>query len=699
MKIIFESLHKYILPSIQVRGRGLGLLLGLLALTSCNDFLEREPISFKSEEAYFHTAEDFKLSVNDLYQYLPMNADIWGGLYSEDCTSDNQCSTSYSALFLDNGDYKTQAQRNDYWNTKDHKLMANSNPVWNFDRLRAINYSLNKIEEALPEADNQELARHYLGEAYFFRGWEYYRLLRKYGDVPLITTILSDDEDLLTAKSKRYPRNEIARFIITDLKKATDLLQELAPESGRICKDAAYALLSRVALYEGSWEKYHAGTCFVPGNSKWPGASSWPDFSFPSGSAEAEVNYFLEEAIAAAEHVAEHRALNADYQAMFNNYTSEFPANDEVILARYYMKGVIAHSCSAFLKNGGGCGATRALVNTFLMSNGLPIYVGGSGYQGDAKDTYTEFQNRDSRLTGSVRAAGRYLVALKDDNGQPILDKYGQQAYDTIFYNKPYIYNSGNEKSTTGYDICKWLVGNYSFDRYTSSDPGGEQRTQYNCTTAVPIFRAAECYLNYLEAYYMRYGNLGGNCDKYWKALRQRAGVDDNYTKTINNTQLDKENDLAVWSRGQEVDKTLYNIRRERRCEFIAEGLRLDDLKRWRALDMMRNYQPEGFRFWNAGNLNKALYTKAKEYSPDVISQSGVSEYLRPLQVSASSAAYQGYNFPKQHYLDPVPVGEFLLCISPDGVTPTAIGMSMLYQNPGWPTQADGPADYSYDCD
>lgn len=648
-------------------------------MCSCNDFLEREPLSFKSEEAYFHTAEDFKLSVNDLYKFLPQNNSIWGGTYTEDCKSDNQCGSGYYAIFLNNGDYKTQAQ-------------SNYNNIWNFDRLRAINFSLNKIEAALAEADDQAMARHYLGEAYFFRAWEYFRLLRSYGDLPLITQVMDDDEAALTAANKRYPRNIIARFIIDDLKKSIDLLQEEAPESGRICKDAAYALLSRVALYEGSWERYHAGTCFVPGNEKWPGKTTWPGFTFEAGSAEAEVNYFLEEAIAAADHVASKRPLDADYQGMFNNYTTVFPANDEVILARYYQKGVLSHSCSAFLKNGGGCGATRALVNSFLMQNGLPIYASGSGYQGDGKDTYTEFQGRDKRLTGSVRAAGRYIETHYDA-------ETNRNVNDTLFYNKPFIYNSGNEKSTTGYDICKWLVGNYSIDHYTGRDPGGEQRTQYNCTTAVPLLRAAECYLNYLEAYYMRYGNLGGHCDGYWKALRERAGVSDDYENTIAHTDLEKENDLAVWSRGQAIDKTLYNIRRERRCEFIAEGMRFDDLKRWRALDMMVGYQPEGFKLW--GTKNEELYAsnKTKELSPDVVSQSGISPYVHPLQVSASSAAYNGYTFPKPHYLEPIPISEFMLCISPEGVTDTPLGKSMLYQNPGWPTEADGPAEYEFDCE
>ena len=64
---------------------------------------------------------------------------------------------------------------------------------------------------------------------------------------------------------------------------------------------------------------------------------------------------------------------------------------------------------------------------------------------------------------------------------------------------------------------------------------------------------------------------------KYWRALRKRAGVSENFQKTIDATDLSKENDLAVWSGSQMIDKTLYNIRRERRCEFIAEGMRKDD--------------------------------------------------------------------------------------------------------------------------
>ena len=626
----------------------------LMGMTSCDSFLEREPLDFGNEETYFKTADDLKIFVNDIYSILPKNVQLWGGLYSEDITSDNQCAVGAQSLF-----YKG-----------DKKTVAVGNSQWNFSNLRTINYYINKTESKIADGTingEDAMVKHYLGEGYFFRAWDYFRLLRNFGDVPIVKEMVPDNQAVLTEKSKRAPRNEVARFILEDLDKAAGMLQQNAPESGRITRDAALALKSRVALYEGTWEKYHAGTCFVPGNAKWPGNSTWPNYQFPSGSAENEVNFFLEEAIKAAQIVADARSLDADYAGMFTNGDA-FADNDEVILARYYKKGVIVHSCSAYLKGGGGCNLTRAAVNTYLMANGLPIYAENSGYQGD-RTSWHEVQGRDNRLAQTIRPAG-FIKETK------MVD--GKNVNDTIYYYKPNIgLSNAWEKATTGYELEKWV----------SKDEA--QRKQDQCTTAVPLLRAAECYLDYIEAYYERYGNLGGNCDRYWKALRQRAGVDADYNKSIAATDLEQENDLAVWSRGQKVDNTLYSIRRERRSELMAEGLRLNDLKRWRTLDNMIDYQPEGINFWEEV-FN--MYS-AKERDENMVSQKSVSTYVRPLQINATSAAYSGYTFPKQHYLEPIPISEFLLTGAGDA------SKSPLYQNPGWPRDADGTADYSYNCD
>ncbi|MBR3858783.1 MAG: RagB/SusD family nutrient uptake outer membrane protein [Bacteroidaceae bacterium] len=630
------------------------IILSAIALLSqsCNDFLEREPIDFGNEHTFFQNAEELKYFVNDLYDILPTNNALWGGLYTEDIVSDNQCASYAQNLF-----YKG-----------DKKTVQVGQSGWNFANIRSLNFFINKVEGKIKEgtfSEGDALVNHYLGEAYFLRAYDYFRLLRSYGDVPVFTEVLPDDQAVLSAKSQRTPRNEVARFILGDLDRAVSLLLAEEPETGRISRDAAHALKSRVALYEATWERYHAGTCFVPGNTKWPGAAVCPDFTFKAGSAEDEVNYFLDQAIAASKAVCDARPLLCDdYQVMFCS-TDTLSQIDEVILARYYQKGILAHSCSAFLRSGGGCNLTRAAVNTFLMTNGLPIYAGQSGYRGDSI-SYYEFMDRDPRLTGSVRPAGRLINTSFVD---------GEYVNDTIYYYRPYIYNSGREKSTTGYELCKWL----------SSEE--HQQIQYDCTTAVPILRVGECYLNYIEAYYERYGTIDDQAVQYWKALRRRAGVSEDIEKTIAATDVNLENDLGIYSHGQTVSPTLYSIRRERRCELIAEGLRLDDLKRWRSLDNMVQYQPEGINLWDK---MYEMYGKA-QIDENLISQAHVSKYIRPLQISSTSVAYDGYTFPKPHYLEPIPISEFLLVES--------VSTGKLYQNPGWPDKVDGTADYDYDCD
>lgn len=629
---------------------GAFLLAGSVA--SCN-FLDREPMDFGDENAYYKTVDDLELAVNDFYEVLPKMEYLWGGPYEDDNTSDNQCGNWPNNLFYE-GEKKTVQQ---------------ANSEWKFVHLRGINFFINKTKAQLDAGaitGTTEFINHYWGEGYFFRAYEHFRLLRNFGDAPILDQMLPDDEATLAQASKRRPRNEVARFIIEDLKRAEELMMENAPAEGRLSKDAARLLRARVALYEATWEKYHANTAFVPGNPKWVGASTYPDFQFEAGSAEAEINYFLDEAIEASDLVASHRSLDDDYISMFNSLTP-FSSNDEVILARYYQMGVLSHSASNYLgRTGGGTGFTRALVNSFLMKNGLPIYADGRNYGGD---TYMldEMKDRDERLTSSVKIAGSDI--------ETVLGPDGTLVNDTIYYYRPQLTLSGNEGSPTGYELKKWV----------SYEAG--QQEQGQGTSATPIFRAAEAYLIYLEAYYERNGNLGGNCDRYWTELRRRAGVDTDYNKTIAATDLSKENDLAVCSKGIEVDKTLYNIRRERRCELLGEGMRLDDLKRWRALDKMRDYQVEGMNLWE--EMYKMYDNGALN---GVVSPSGVSNYIRPLQKSSTSVAYNGYNFPKPHYLEPIPISEFLLTV--DGS-----GSSTLYQNPGWPTKSDGIADYSYDCD
>ena len=201
-----------------------------------------------------------------------------------------------------------------------------------------------------------------------------------------------------------------------------------------------------------------------------------------------------------------------------------------------------------------------------------------------------------------------------------------------------------------------------------------------NSPLAYMIFRASEAYLNYMEADYMKNKNLDDYSKKYWRALRKRAGVSENFPKTIDATDLSKENDLAVWSGSQMIDKTLYNIRRERRCEFIAEGMRKDDLLRWRSLDKMKNYQTEGF---NWQEYQKEPYYVKQLAAGLVVSN---SKYLRPHFANELIITNNGYNFEEANYLTPISYDVFRLSTPEKGGD---ISTSVVYQNPGWPVGAN----------
>ena len=93
----------------------------------------------------------------------------------------------------------------------------------------------------------------------------------------------------------------------------------------------------------------------------------------------------------------------------------------------------------------------------------------------------------------------------------------------------------------------------------------------------------------------------------YWGDLRERAGLPRDYTVTVNNTDLSKELDWAIYSAGKLVSPLLYNIRRERRCELLAEGLRMLDLKRWRALDQVKQFVIQGVNLWESDLKDKYM--------------------------------------------------------------------------------------------
>lgn len=204
-----------------------------------------------------------------------------------------------------------------------------------------------------------------------------------------------------------------------------------------------------------------------------------------------------------------------------------------------------------------------------------------------------------------------------------------------------------------------------------------------------------------MEAEYMLTGNINsGKILEYWRAVRTAAGFTGTAVDpqvTIAATVMENEKlDWGAYTAGSLLtDVTLYNIRRERRCELMGEALRWMDLIRWRALDQMVDepYHVEGFHLWNTPmeDWYDASDLVSDGSSSANVSAESLSEYYRPYEknMTSNNSYRNGYVWHMAHYLQPLPIEEFQLTSSDY----STIELSPLYQNPYWPTTAGMPAE------
>lgn len=650
----------------------LSLIIGIaINFVACNDFLDQEPMSAITSDQYLTEESQLASYANGLYtDILPSHGNWSYGIFGNDQDTDNQASMDYDNKYIP-GEWKVQQTGGD----------------WYFKNIYSCNYFLDYV---LPRNEKDEITgsknhiNHYIGEIYFLRAYEYFKRYQEFGDFPIVTKALPDEMEVLVEASKRMPRNEVARFIISDLDKAAELMTtSIDNRRTRISKDVALLLKSRVALFEGTWLKYFKGTAFVPNGDNWPGKSKEynSNYNYPSGSIDNEIEFFLSESMKTSELIAD-KAINSlttntgevqqspsdpinPFMDMFGSV--DLSSYEEVLLWRQYSKGLgIVHNVPVAVQFGGqGVGATRGLVDGFIMANGLPIYANNSNYKGD--DNIANVRDgRDSRLNIFLKEPGQKNILFESAEGDHVVP----------IEPKPAILQASEAKGySTGYALRKG--GSF----YQNQHGNGEGYT------AAIAFRSAEALLNYIEASYEKNGTIDSKAQTYWKALRERSQVDTDFNKTIATTIMIEEakNDWGAYSAGNLINPTLFNIRRERRSELMAEGLRHMDLKRWRAMDQMIQtpYHIEGIKIW--GEM-KDWYGSDLVYGTENanVSSPDRSMYLRPYEKVEKSLVYNGYKWAMAHYLQPIAVQHFLIT-SEDK---QAIDTSPIYQNPYWGTSA-----------
>lgn len=580
--------------------------LVLSALTGCmKDILEQKPATAISDSEYWKTENDLKLYANGFYSTLP-NYTNWGsmGIYSLDADgSDNMIYNSYNSAL--NGETIIPGSAGGYGSYSD------------WSALRNVNYLLANYTKVKAPFDN---VKKYVGEALFFRVYFYYGKLKTFGALPWISKPLE-----LTSPevyNERLPRNVIVDSLLSNLDQAISYLPTKGQAgASRINKEVAMLFQARIALYEGTWEKYHKGTDF--------------------GVAGSEGKVYLEKAATVSKNLLDNPGGYAlatfapnsnDYWKLFNQV--DYSTNPEILLWRAFNISLnLGHRWHRYSNTGAGRGLTKDLVDAYLCTDGSPIGVSNL-YKGDAtlKDVVT---NRDPRLRQTL-----YV----NDNEHIVTNNRPAGAAPALF-EYPTFEAANENKSITGYQV------------YKGHNPDYNQQQDLG-TTGQIIFRFAEAHLIYAEARAELGVLTDADLDLTINKLRSRVGMP---TMKVNGIVNDPNKEFPGLS------PLLNEIRRERRVELAAEGYRADDLFRWAAMDeKFVGWKPKGAKRaqWEGAAIPEPVAKAALSLPVDA---NGYIEYFKNV-----AGLKDGFQFKvKRDYLSPIPIDQMTL-------------NPKIKQNPGW---------------
>lgn len=415
-----------------------------IVLAGCKK-LDLTPKDQVSDASFWKKPADFQLAVNDFYY----------GLQGAHNYTDNNSDIAFGSgpNPVSNGSY----------------LATANSAVWDnaYKYIRAVNYLLQKGTES---GLGTQIDR-WTGEALFFRAYNYWNLVKSFGGVPKIDKVLDVTSPELY--SQRSSQAEIINFILADLDNAINKLPEqnqlTADELGRVTRGAALALKARVALYMGTWAKYHA---------------------------QGDATPYLTTAIAAAEAMVTsgqysvYTGMGADsYKYLFILQGDDSP---EVILARRYYANRATHNWTRELWFNAMV-PTKNLADQYLSKDGLPI-TQSPLFQG-YNTLVSEFQNRDPRMAMTFIVPGS-TIFFEGGIMQPTYPGF-----------------SGSNATQTGYMLRKFLDETLDAAQF---------RGQYDFKE----FRYAEVLLILAEALYEKNGSISdADLNRTINVLRNRVNM------------------------------------------------------------------------------------------------------------------------------------------------------------------------------
>lgn len=600
------------------------ILLPAFFITACKkDFLNKLPKDQLVPENAFIDDNNFRTYAWELYDQFGGYSDgQYPNGFQSEWTADNLSRTQPNQM--NEYAYQTKIVPADGGNTAT-RVPSN----WNFNYIRKVNVMLDHIDQSKLSDTEKE---HWRSIGYFFRALRYYDLIAAFGDVSWIEHALTDTSASVLF-APRTPRDVVAKNMLEDLLYAEEHIRPEGDGENTINPHVVRALISRFGLFEGTWRKYHGLT---------------------------DANTYLEASKRASEQ------LMVDFPKIMNNYDAVFNSEDlagkdGIILFKQYAPNLSTHSNPRYAGSTSWfADVTKDAVNSYLCADGRPISTSPQ-YDGDngsgSYSMYDEFRNRDRRLYFTVAppykvksisrgvweptnnpADAEYITLFNSFEGitktLPVQQWSKNWDNGNIISTVPHFRgnNKGQSQAVTELGYFLW-----KFYNYLPLDNNN------NSSNDAPLFRMGEILLNYAEVMWELGQFNQAIADKTINELRKRAFVAPMVIADIN-AGFDTNRDAAV-------DPVLWEIRRERRVELMAEGFRFNDLKRWKKGEYM-NKQPLGVWVKNSDYGNKLK-----------INGGGTEGYVEYFPAPAG--------WLDKYYFEPLPTQD--LALNPN-----------LVQNPDW---------------
>ncbi|GAB3413036.1 RagB/SusD family nutrient uptake outer membrane protein [Niabella aquatica] len=488
------------------------LLMAFLVISSagCKKFLDRPQLTSEDDQTAWVSEANLRAYAN---KYYPSFFTGYGTGFSAEADA-AMLGFQFSDDILLRGNQGNFA-----------RSVPNSS-IWSYSTIRSLNIMLDRIENKMKGLLEEEGYNHWTGIGRFFRALEYADMVTTFGDVPYYDYVPLDT-DLDDLYKPRTPRNQVMDAVYNDLQYAMNNVRA-ADGDQQVNKYVVAGFVTRVALREGSWQKYYYNN-------------------------NERANKFFQLAVEAGNLLINSGRYDivTDFRTLFASNT--LAGNKDVILYRHYDPAVnITHAVATYnnLSESIAYGPTTDLLKSFICVDGRP-------YQNSEATNATSFtlsnmiKTRDSRL-------------------------------EATFYDKPTPKNVA-----TFWYINKFVPRSVVAIVEAGGTPPAEFSSNRN-QTDYPVFRYAEALLNWIEAKAEMGAATQADLDVSVNKIRNRPLAPEAVAKGVVKTaplQLAALPDDP--SRDPSVSALLWEIRRERRMEFVFEYSRYQDLKRWKKLEYM----------------------------------------------------------------------------------------------------------------